>query len=305
VKANDCRSALTRREWTTLVAGGLVAAPFARLRATQKPDSRIAGVRIGTQSYSFRDRPLEQAIRDMAAVGLSYCELWSSHLEDPASRPPPGRRPREIHRRWLVESSLDVPRRVRDAFDEAGVELLAYNPRIDRDFTDAEITRAFEMARALRVRVVTVSSPMSIAARLEAFAERFDMTVAFHNHSEERVAPGGAITPADFENLIAKHSGRIAINLDLGHYTGAGFDPRPELEKYHDRIPSLHLKDKTREGDRNVPWGEGDTPIVDVLRTLRDRRWDIPAHIEYEYRGGDALTEVAKCLDYCRRALQA
>ncbi len=280
-----------------------MAAPFVGLGARQKPDSRIAGVRLGAQSYSFRDRPLEQAIRDMASIGLSYCELWSSHLEDPASQPPSGRRPREIHRRWLLESSLDVPGRVRQMFDTAGVTLTAYNPRIDADFTDVEVTRAFEMARALGVDVVTVSSPMSIASRLETFAERFDMTVAFHNHSEERTAPGGAITPDDLAGLLEQHSRRIAVNLDIGHYTGAGFDARPVLEKYHDRIPSLHLKDKTREGDRNVPWGEGDAPIVDVLQMLRDRRWDIPAQIEYEYRGQDAVTEVRRCLEYCRKAL--
>ncbi len=296
---------MTRREWTTLVTAGVVAAPFARLGARQKPDSRIAGVRVGVQTYSFRDRPLEQAIQDMAGIGLSYCELWSSHLEDPAAKPPSGGRPGEIHRRWLRESSLEVPARVREQFDRAGVTLTAYNPQISGAYTDEEISRAFEMARILRVAVVTASSSTSIASRLEPFAERFGISVAFHNHSTESTAPGGAITPEDFDSLLRGHSRWIAANLDVGHLAGAGFDAMPLLERHHDRILSLHLKDKTHDGDRNVPMGEGDAPIAAVLRTLRDRQWDIPVQIEYEYRGDDTVTEVTRCFEYCKRALMA
>lgn len=295
--------ALTRRDWHTLVLGGLVAAPLAGWAARQKPDSRIAGVRVGVQTYSFRDRPLDRAIGDMAGIGLSYCELWSSHLEDPTSIPPTSERPGEIHRRWLRESSLEVPARVRERFDRAGVTLTAYNPQIKGNYSDEEIARVFEMARALRVNVVTVSSPMSVAPRLEPFAERFGITVAFHNHSRDRNGTGEATTPEDFDGLLRLHPRWIAANLDVGHFTGAGFDAMAVLERHHDRIPSLHLKDKTREGDRDVLWGEGDAPIAAVLRTLRDRRWDIPVQIEYEYRGQDTITEVARCYQYCRQAL--
>jgi hypothetical protein len=42
---------------------------------------------------------------------------------------------------------------------------------------------------------------------------------------------------------------------------------------------------------------------VEVLQRLRDKRWDIPAQIEYEYRGSNTVVEVRRCLDYCRAAL--
>jgi sugar phosphate isomerase/epimerase len=100
-------------------------------------------------------------------------------------------------------------------------------------------------------------------------------------------------------------SNRLAINLDIGHFTAANFDALDYLDKFHDRIVSLHIKDRRKNQGPNVPFGEGDTPIVAVLQRLRDRKWDIPAQIEYEYKGTDAITEVKRSFEYCQQALLA
>ena len=55
-----------------------------------------------------------------------------------------------------------------------------------------------------------------------------------------------------------------------------------------------------------MPFGEGDTPIVEALRLIRDSKWSIQATIELEYpipSGSDRMAELAKTIDYCRRAL--
>ena len=67
---------------------------------------------------------------------------------------------------------------------------------------------------------------------------------------------------------------------------------------------ALGIKDRKRNQGPNVPWGDGDTPIREVLLMLREERWDIPANIEYEYRGGETMAEVRRCLDYCREILE-
>jgi hypothetical protein len=53
-----------------------------------------------------------------------------------------------------------------------------------------------------------------------------------------------------------------------------------------------------------VPWGTGDTPIREVLTLLKEQRWPIRAHLEYEHRGtGTPVEEVTKCVEFVRQAL--
>ena len=99
------------------------------------------------------------------------------------------------------------------------------------------------------------------------------------------------------------------INVDVGHYVAAGFDPLPLLKAKHEHIYSMHLKDRKSKanGGANMPWGEGDTPIVEILQLMKKDKYKFPATIELEYPvpdGSDAVKEVAKCVEYCRKALE-
>jgi hypothetical protein len=117
--------------------------------------------------------------------------------------------------------------------------------------------------------------------------------VAFHNHTANLPAMGA-------RDPILELSPYIGFNLDIGHYVAGtkGKSPIPVLEKYHDRITNLHLKDRTADGG-NVPWGQGQTPIKEVLQLMKKEKWTFPAEIELEYKipeGSDAVKEVAKCV---------
>ena len=290
---------VTRREFTGMAGLLLAGLPLMRT-AFAAQSSRIAGVRVGTQSYSFRSvRELDAAIAAIQAAGLSYCELWSGHVERVTV--PEGGNRREATRRWRIDTPLSHFQDIRKKFEAAGITLTSYDVPFRADFTDEEMARIFEIGKAFGVNVITSSTQVSLAPRLQTFAAKAGMKVGFHNHG--RIAADEIATPDDFANIF-KAGPNMAATLDIGHFTAAGFDALPFLDANHDRIVGLHLKDRTKAGG-NLPFGEGETPIPGVLKRLRDRKWDIAAHIEYEYQGKDALEEVKRSLAFCRQALEA
>lgn len=270
----------------------LASLPVAALSA--KPNSKVAGVQLGIQSYSFRDRPLDDAIKAMVEIGLSECELWQGHIE------PQNLRGEEL-RKWRTTVSLDEFKSVRKKFDAAGIDLYAYNYSFKDSFSDEEIARGFEFAKALGVKRLTASANVKTSARIDPHARKAKVWVGMHNHSN--IKPNEFATPDDFAEAMKGMSEYIVINLDIGHFTAANFDPIDYLKKNHEKIVTLHIKDRKKNQGANVPFGEGDTPIKQVLQVLKEFRYKIPANIEYEYKGADTVVEVKKCLDFCKLAL--
>jgi sugar phosphate isomerase/epimerase len=275
----------------------LAAAPLTAALAQTKSriNSTIAGVRLGTQTYSFRDKPLDGVIQAMVECGLGDCEVFAPGHVEP-------RLPREELRKWRLTVPLAELKTVRKKFDDAGIHVYAYNLSFRDDFTGEEIDRGFEMAKALGVEIITASSTLTAARRVAPFAEKHQMTVAFHGHSDVKNANEFA-SPESFAAAMAM-SKRFAVNLDIGHFTAANFDAVDYIRRNHGRILVLHLKDRKRDQGPNVPWGEGDTPIRQVLQLLKKEKYPMRAYVEYEYRGAsDSITEVKKCFAYCKEAL--
>jgi sugar phosphate isomerase/epimerase len=302
----------SRRDFGKIALAGLPAS-----MALAKINSEFNGVRIGAQSYSFRDRPLDEAIQAMKEIGIGECELYSGHVEPRVQRPrpqgdkaekksgprggPEAEARRQALRKWRLSVPLDEFTAVRKKFDDAGITLFAFNISFREDFTDEEIDRGFEMAKALGVKVITASSTLPAAKRVAPFAEKHQIVVAMHGHSNLE-DPNEFAKPESFAkaNAMSKYFG---VNLDIGHFFAAGFDPVSYIEQNHERIHLLHIKDRKKDNGPNTPWGEGDTPIKAVLQLLKAKKYPIPANIEYEYQGEDTVAEVRKCLQYCKDAL--
>ncbi len=290
----------TRRQFGKLAAGAAGVFIGAPLTAAPKINSIVKGVTIGAQSYSFRDRSLDAAIQGFKDTGLGLCEMWQGHMERGHGNRKEGR---EELRKWRLSVPLAEFEAVGKKYREAGVDLYAFNYSFRDDFSDAEMERGFEMAKALGVKVLTASSNVSTAARIDTFAKKHKMRVGMHNHS--RISENEFATPEDFDRALKGRSDYIAINLDIGHFTAANFDAVDYIRKHHDDIVTLHLKDRKRNQGDNVPFGQGDTPIKEVLVLLKERKSALPANIEYEYKGADSVEEVRKCFQYCKRALES
>src|SRR6266850_1621311 len=315
----------SRRDFAKLTLAGLPASWVLEnvpLSALAKIDSRINGVQIGAITYSFRSMSnAEDIIKAYQTIGLGEMELMSNHAEALAGAPGgpgPGGRGRgaltpeeqaardaaaRALRDWRSATSAATFTPVRRKIEDAGIDLrlLCYNMNV-RNTKDDEIEYAFTLAKWLGVKAISTSTQVSMAKRLAPFADKHKMLIGFHGHANT-TDPDEVATPESFAAVMAasKYHG---ANLDIGHYTEAGYDPVAFVRQQHARITNLHLKDKKKatNGGGNTPWGQGDTPIKDVLKLLQKNKWDLPANIEFEYTG-DPLAEVPKCLQYCKEAL--
>jgi len=312
------RMLYSRRDFGALMLAGL---PLS-VAAARVKDSRFNGVLIGAITYSYRAiLDAEAILKAMAQEGLSEVELMSNHAEALAGAPAQGRGGPGGGRRgepmtpeeqaaakaraddlnaWRKSMTPDRFKNVRKNFNDAGIDvrLLTYN--MNTSTTDEDLEYGFQMAKALGVRAITTSTQVSMAKRIAPFAEKHQMIVGFHGHDQVD-RPDEVSTEATFQAVMAE-SKYHGCNLDIGHYTAANGDPVDFIRKYHDRITNLHLKDRKKNHGPNMPFGEGDTPIKEVLQLLKQNRYDFPGNIEFEYQG-DPLVEVPKCIEYCKNAL--
>ena len=204
---------------------------------------------------------------------------------------------------WRTSVSMDPFKKLRKMYNDAGVTIYAWK-QLSPAMSDEEFEYVFNVAEALGCTHTTLELPTDTAAlkRIGDFAMKKKIYAAYHTHAQ-----GGMNA---FDQAFAASKGNMA-NVDFGHWVAAGNvggTPMQFLEKYHDRVASYHLKDRTTPEHcaLNLPWGTGETPINEILQMVARNKWKMPGSIELEYNvpeGSNAVAEVRKCLEYCRKAL--
>lgn len=312
----------------------------ALIKSLNKPDSLINGVQIGCITYSFRSMPdqsAEATLKYVVDSGISSIELMGDPAESFAGMPAPtfnrmrvfqlgGKQRRgesltedetkelsdlqaqsaayaKSVAEWRANADMKKFEQVRKMYKDAGVTIYAFKPSaFGRNNSDLEVAYGMKAAKALGASHVTLEHPSDDeqTMRLGKLGEQNGMAVGYHGHEQE--------TFTFWDTAIAQ-SPKNGLNLDAGHYIAAGHtDLIPLIEKHHTRILSMHTKDRRTpaNGKGNVAWGTGDTPIGEILTLMKKNKYKFPATIELEYQvpdGSDAVKEVQKCLEFCRKAL--
>jgi sugar phosphate isomerase/epimerase len=171
--------------------------------------------------------------------------------------------------------------------------------------SDEELDYSFKVAKALGAIGITTEIGEEACTKVGAAAERAGMLAIFHNHFQF------AQEDFDVDKLLALNPAN-RLNFDIGHYYGStGKSPVEFIQKYHGQIASIHVKDKTgkdneTEENANQVFGQGETPVREVLQLIRDNKWPIHCDIELEYKiapWSNSIKEVNNCRAYCREAL--
>lgn len=319
---------LTRRQFGAVLA----ASPFIAKGATYPT---VNGVHIGLQSASFTysGMGIDDIIKTMRDLGLAEIDVMSEHVENylgapgvqlpGTGRPGPwvaraagaagqggrrgpsgaGRGPggfgrggdpavREALRKWRLEVDLDRFAAVGKKFTDAGLRFFSYNLSFNDSYTDEEIDRGMLMTKALGTRIITASSPASIFPRLAPLLEKHDVIIGMHNHTTG---------PEEFAKAM-QASPNVWVNLDTGHFFASGYDPVAYMKEHHKRITNIHIKDRMRNNGPEMPFGQGETPLKDILLTVKHEKYQFPVCIEYVGPDGPPV-ELKRCLDYCKSLL--
>ncbi|MCJ7448682.1 MAG: sugar phosphate isomerase/epimerase [Bacteroidales bacterium] len=302
-----------------------------------------------TYSWRSMPGGVENIIKYCKETGISSIELMSNDLEDylgapknprtgmfgpgmggqrPAGSPPAGAAPggapgggfpqrREMTpeqqasiakfnqdlKEWRLSLSMSKFEEVRKMFRDSGigVHIVKFSPA---RWSDEEIDYAFKAAKAMGAKGVCEEIGEDAVKKLGPIAEKHGMLAIFHNHMQF-ATEGFSYDPF----LVV--SPAVMMNFDAGHFYGStGIHPNTIIEKYHDRIFSVHLKDKTgpdvEPRNENQVWGQGQVPVADVLLLIKKNKWPIYCDIELEYEikpWSDAVKEVKTCVQYARQIL--
>ena len=317
----------------------LLGAP-AIIKSYNKPHSLINGVQLGCITYSYRSLPDQSAEANLQYIvdsGISAVELMGEPVEYFAGMPASpinrmrmfqlgGKQRRgetltseeqaelaEIRKEaeaygkvvaeWRAKTDFKKFEQLKKMYKDAGVSIYAFKPSaFGINNSDAEITYGMKAAKVLGADHVTLEHPDNDAhtLKLGKMGEQNKMSIGYHGHEQQTFT---------FWDTAIQQSNRNGLNFDTGHYVAAGHtDMMDLLKKQHARIFSMHIKDRQTpaNGKGNLPWGTGDTPLGEVLRMMRDNKYKFPATIELEYQvpeSSDAVKEVQKCLEFCRKAL--
>ncbi|MDP7640279.1 MAG: TIM barrel protein [Candidatus Hydrogenedentes bacterium] len=279
---------------TAALAASAMFPPQARAADDAMPDSNFNGVQIGAITYSYRSMPssAEELLRYIVQCGINSVELMGGPAE-------------QFARKHTPESGIGGPmdgfEALRKMYNDAGVNIhiVKFGNIGNGDMTDDQVDYYFQAAKALGAKGITRELSRDAARRLGPLADKHEIVIAFHNHTQ--------ITLATYDGDLLSYGKHLGINLDIGHFVaGTSESPIPLIDKHHERILSLHLKDRKKNDGPNLPWGEGDTPISEVLQFIKKNNLTIHGDIEVEYSipaGSDAVKEVTTCVKFCEEAL--
>ena len=241
------------------------------------------GLKIGVATYTFRELPIEEAIKGVQRVGLKYVSIKNvkNHID--------------------LSHTVDERKQRAQLFKDAGITVLSVG-NVGMKNDEADIRRAFEFARDVGVRTMVCAPDKNSIPILDKMVKEFDIRLAIHNHGpEDKQFP----SPYDVMQAVEKYDKRIGLCIDVGHTRRAGVDPAEAIIKCRERLYDLHMKDISVVGDRYtaIESGRGILNTKSILTALLKIKYQGLVGFEYEKDAKDPLPGLAESVGYTRGVL--
>ena len=273
---------VTRRDCLKLAAGSI---PLIMHAQTVE-----SGVSIGLQSYIFtanvsipHDRLVDVCIQSMTAAGIFDCDLYAPIVE-PADR-----------------QNIAGWKSVRKRFNDAGISIHGLSGFPGATVEDFE--RTADIAHTLGARIVTLGVKMSSARLIAPLARKHHLTIGFQGRPDLKITDPDAIARPDDYVMAAALAPGCVIAIDIGDAVGGGWNILPFVKSHAASIGLIYVKDR-RKDNLSVPFGEGDTPLREVLQFIRDGRHPIRCYIDCDYKTTDRPADVKRSFEWVKAALR-
>lgn len=232
------------------------------------------------QLYTLRDAvaaDLDKTLQRVAEIGFTQVELYGfvdRADEYAALLPKHGLTAPTSHAAFIGKDATPIL----EAAKRLGIKTLIDPFTLPDDWKDADKVAGF--AAELN--------------RISDEAKAFGITIGYHNHFwelAERI--DGEIA---FDWFISKLNPEVVIELDTYWCEVGGVDAPEYLKKHGARIVALHIKDGTKDGNREnqCPAGTGEVPVKKILAAAPHA---LPV-VEFDQYNGDLFAGIAQSLAY-------
>jgi len=275
-----------------LLLATLPALLFTACQQTAVPPPAHAGLKLGVQAWTYKQFTFAETVEKVSRLGVRYLQAYSGQTIGGG-----------IEGTMVPAMDEATRAKVLALLQAKNVTLTSFG--VARPKTEAQWRELFAFAKAMGLRDVTVEPPKAAwpgtLPLLDRFSREYGVNVTIHNH------PNPENPPEDLVAALKPYGPHLGFCADTGHWARSGFDPVAALHKAEGRLLSLHFKDLseiTRKA-HDVPWGTGASNAAGQIAELRRQRFAGIAYVEYEYRTPSLEADVARSVEFFRRAAAA
>jgi sugar phosphate isomerase/epimerase len=284
---ND-RETLDRRSFLKAGTAAAAFAAFPALLRSEKAEDPYGGFKVGAQSYTFREFDTEQALKRLKDLGLHYAEFFQKHAPLTTDE-------KQIGALLKLCKEYEVTPRA------WGVQGFSKDTDQNRKY--------FEFAKALGLKMLSADPDPDAFDSLDKLCDEYKIAIGIHPHGPQGANLHRWYSAEIILKAVKDHHPLIGTCLDTGHLIraaqlGKKLDPAQQIKLMGARNFGIHLKDHDNERREDVIYGKGALDVTEVLKALRDVKFDGLISIEYEAHPADPSSDVAACLEVVRDSVK-
>jgi sugar phosphate isomerase/epimerase len=171
--------------------------------------------------------------------------------------------------------------------------------------------RKFEFARKLGVRYLSADPTPDSFDSLDKLVSEFGIAIAIHPHGPVGKQLHRWYSAEVINQAVGKHHRLIGTCLDTGHLIRSAqppfnrkLDPVQQIRHMGARNFGLHLKDHDNQKRTDVVYGRGVLNVPEVLRALRDVKFQGYISLEYEANPDNPSPDMRACIDVFKESVR-